>query len=223
MTEGNNSVTMTTVSTAPIRQLTIADVPEATDVLVSAFANNAMYRWMLNKPSFKAKLGWIMQRRLSLSINNFGHTYGIGTPLQSVAIWVPPKQTISLPMLLKAGLLKAPFVLGLESTRRVLALLSTTGSVHTRLLGKQPHWYLYAVGTAPSAQGQGLGKRLIQSRLDVARKQGQASYLESSDIANLSLYRGLGFEVCEEMLRQPAAPDFWFMQRPAKTVRGSKT
>jgi GNAT superfamily N-acetyltransferase len=54
-------------------------------------------------------------------------------------------------------------------------------------------WYLSIVGVAPSAQGRGIGTRLIEPTLAEADDAGVECYLETFDRRNLNFYQRLGF------------------------------
>ena len=58
-------------------------------------------------------------------------------------------------------------------------------------------WYLSIVGVAPSAQGQGIGARLIEPTLAEADKAGASCYLETFDSRNPRFYQRLGFSAVE--------------------------
>jgi GNAT superfamily N-acetyltransferase len=54
-------------------------------------------------------------------------------------------------------------------------------------------WYLSIVGVTPSAQGRGVGKRLIEPTLVDADDAGVDCYLETFDDRNPGFYQRLGF------------------------------
>ena len=54
-------------------------------------------------------------------------------------------------------------------------------------------WYLSIVGVAPSAQGRGIGARLIEPTLAEADEAGAHCYLETFDSRNPRFYQRLGF------------------------------
>lgn len=56
------------------------------------------------------------------------------------------------------------------------------------------HAYLFSIGLRPSAQGKGLGRRLIQPVLDACDRKGLPAYLENSNPANTGFYASCGFE-----------------------------
>lgn len=54
-------------------------------------------------------------------------------------------------------------------------------------------WYLSIIGVTPSAQGRGIGRRLIEPTLTEADEAGVECYLETFDRRNLGFYQRLGF------------------------------
>ena len=60
-------------------------------------------------------------------------------------------------------------------------------------------WYLVYIGTRPAARGKGYAKMLIRDVTRRADEEGTCCYLESSNVVNLRLYRGLGFEVRKQI------------------------
>lgn len=59
---------------------------------------------------------------------------------------------------------------------------------------KEPHLFLFTIGTRPSARGSGLGKALLAPVLAVCDAKGAACYLENSNPDNYSYYAMHGFE-----------------------------
>lgn len=95
--------------------------------------------------------------------------------------------------MLRAGMWRAPFVLGLDGMGRLSKAMSATEAFHRQVRG--PHWYLMTVGTRTARQGQGLGSQLVEmgtTRADDARVP---CYLETGTGSNIAFYRRRGFEV----------------------------
>jgi ribosomal protein S18 acetylase RimI-like enzyme len=94
----------------------------------------------------------------------------------------------------------------------------TAGETMAREHPKDPHMYLFTVGTRKAARGQGLGKKLIRPVLDASDRASLPCYLENSNPANTGFYVSHGFErmklftpgdgapVMEAMWREPRQP-----------------
>ncbi len=74
-----------------------------------------------------------------------------------------------------------------------------------------PSWYLFLVGTLPSARGRGLASALITEVTDRCDAEGIGAHLESSDPANVPLYERHGFAVIAEVAIEggPTVPVMW--------------
>ncbi|WP_435417792.1 GNAT family N-acetyltransferase [Parerythrobacter aurantius] len=69
------------------------------------------------------------------------------------------------------------------------------------------HAYLFSIGVRPSAQGKGLGRRLIQPVLDACDRKGLPAYLENSNPANTGFYQSCGFaQLGDPIIVEPGAP-----------------
>jgi GNAT superfamily N-acetyltransferase len=97
---------------------------------------------------------------------------------------------------------------------RFLAANSAFGAI-ARLHPREPHWYLAGLGTDPPAQGTGVGRELLRSRLARCDMTGAPAYLESSKESNVGYYETFGFAVTRE-IRIPGGPALWPMWRPPR-------
>ena len=127
--------------------------------------------------------------------------------LRAAAVWQAPspprpgrlaRRWISLRMLLVLR----------GSAGRAAAMGAALRSAHLR----EPHWYLAALGTEPSSQGQGLGSALLGATLERCDRDRRLAYLESSKWSNVPFYQRHGFEVVRE-LTLPGGPPVWPMLR----------
>jgi ribosomal protein S18 acetylase RimI-like enzyme len=82
-----------------------------------------------------------------------------------------------------------------------------------------PHWYLGLIAVDPAYRGHGVGTRLLGHCLQYVDRDGLPAYLESTNAANLSLYRRFGFRDLAEV-RVGSSPPRFPMLRP-KRKRGA--
>ena len=78
---------------------------------------------------------------------------------------------------------------------------------------KEPHWYLFAIGSDPTVRGGGFGQALMRSRLERCDAEGSPAYLENSNPRNESYYSRFGFEVTGEITLPDGGPSLWPMWR----------
>ena len=76
----------------------------------------------------------------------------------------------------------------------------------------EPHVYLALLGVDPSAQGQGIGRKLLQPRLDDSDANGVSIYLETQKQENLAYYGRFGFLV-RDTVSFDGCPTIWSMWR----------
>jgi GNAT superfamily N-acetyltransferase len=81
--------------------------------------------------------------------------------------------------------------------------LSSVGALHPE---GPPHFYLHAIGVAPSHRSQGIGAALLERVLRVCDEEGLPAYLESSNPRNLTLYERAGFAVTGEVAMPDGGP-----------------
>ncbi len=108
-------------------------------------------------------------------------------------------------------------VAGIE-TWKVVAMNARAEQHHP----ETPHWYLALLGVDPAAQGRGYGPHLTRPILDRCDAERTPAYLETGTERNVTLYRGLGFEVSDEFDLPRGGPPVWCMWRePIRLTDGS--
>ena len=81
-----------------------------------------------------------------------------------------------------------------------------------------PHAYLFSIGVRPSAQGKGLGRKLIKPVLDACDRAEIRAYLENSNPANTGFYNSCGFEqLGEPIYPEPGSPPLVPMVREPRS------
>ena len=89
-----------------------------------------------------------------------------------------------------------------------LKLLRTMDKKHPN----EPHMYLALLGVDPSAQGNGIGRQLLQPRLDYCDENSLPVYLETQKPDNLPFYERFGFKV-RDTVAFDKSPTLWSMWR----------
>ncbi|WP_328450474.1 GNAT family N-acetyltransferase [Amycolatopsis sp. NBC_00438] len=79
---------------------------------------------------------------------------------------------------------------------------------------REPHWHAQFIGVRPGRQREGLGARLVRHGLDRYDAEGASTYLEASSPDSARLYRRLGFTDHGPAFSPPGGPPMQPMQRP---------
>jgi GNAT superfamily N-acetyltransferase len=98
---------------------------------------------------------------------------------------------------------------GAETYHRIVDFMRPRASA---LIGESA-WYLSIVGVAPSAQGQGIGARLIQPTLQEADEADVNCYLETFDSRNPRFYQRLGFSAVGSHVEPVTRSAYTIMKR----------
>lgn len=182
--------------------------------LAEAFATDPLFEILAPDPARRVKLGPPMMDILLAYGMRYGHVWA-NDDASAAAIWLPPESgPMSMPRMLRVGMWRAPFVLGLDGLGRMSKAMSATEGFHKQVEG--PHWYLMTVGTRTARQGQGLGSQLVEMGTSRADEAGVPCYLETGTDSNIAFYRKRGFEIIGQtellghtltgMVRPPRAP-----------------
>ena len=75
------------------------------------------------------------------------------------------------------------------------------------------HGYLFVLGVAPEAQGQGLARRLMEPILAEASARGVPCYLETTAPKNVAFYEHLGYKVMRHAVEPVSGIDVWTFRR----------
>lgn len=165
----------------------------ATLTLAEAFATDPLLEILAPDPPRRVKLGPPMMSVLLAYGLRYGHVW-TNDDTSAVAIWLPPESgPMTMPRMLRAGMWRAPFMLGLDGLGRMSKAMSATEGFHKLVEG--PHWYLMTVGTRTARQGQGLGSKLVEMGTSRADDAGVPCYLETGTDSNIAFYRKRGFEI----------------------------
>lgn len=185
---------------------TKADLAAIGRTHTAAFRGDPIWEWLVRRPGpWNGAIDYVFRQTAA---EHLSHGSVWVTPdVTAAAVWAPPghkpnqfRETLAAP--------RMAMIFGRQSLAG-MRFLAATREVHP----KEPHWYLYVVGTDPAHQGKGHGTAVIQPTLDRCDDEGLPAYLESSKESNVSYYRRLGFELQREFQPVPAGPPVWLMWR----------
>lgn len=197
-----------------ILRLGMDDLEWMTELLTEAFLTEAPATHLFLGPKRRFQTSYFMRCSCAYALL-FGECYATADK-QGVALWLlPGKTAMSLGKMHKAGMLAAPFRMGLSAFSRFMGFAAHTDKLH-KAAAPMPHYYLFALGVLPSAQGKGVGGLLVRSMLERADREKLPTYLETQSSRNVELYTRLGFNVAaEEPFPKIEGLNNWGMLRPA--------
>ena len=190
----------------------------AVESLTRAFQNDPMWSCVLPDVATRAEAFRPMWDALIGYSRIYGEVYTT-IEAEGAACWVAPGNTkATLWKMVRAGmgLPRAMMRLPKDARDRFFGMMRFIDKNHEELM-PGPHWYLWALGVDPDAQGRGIGGALLRPVLDRADADGVSCYLETQTEANVAFYRSLGFEVVREDREPVGGLPIWFMVREPAT------
>jgi ribosomal protein S18 acetylase RimI-like enzyme len=180
------------VEVTKIRRMSPGDMDAVCEVIGLAFADNPNALAMVRGDRAKAQ----RMMKGSARVAKFGRTCSFGLVAEQGNRVVGALNAAPWPLCqLSAG----------EKVRSTPALVRTMGtalpralkltSVWTKHDPKESHWHIGPIGVDPAFQGQGVGKALLGSLLEMADEDGPTTYLETDVDRNVTLYEKFGFQV----------------------------
>jgi len=187
----------------------VADLQAMSATLARAFQEDPVMSWLLPDARQRAARLLDFWRHALGGLHGRYASFFTTSSLSGVAVWDPPgRWKVSLWQMIRFG----PAFVRVFRTNclRSLALLNSVERHHPR----EPHYYLFAIGTEPVHQGCGVGTALLAPMLATCDAEGMPAYLESSNLRNVPFYQRSGFQVMRE-IRVPEGPAITLMRRPA--------
>ena len=197
-----------------MHRLALDDLDWATDLLTAAFLQQPPADTLFQGARHAELTRYFMRCTCKYTLL-YGEGYA-NAERTAVALWLNPGRTsLRLDRMARAGMLAAPWRMGRAAFKRFGAFASHTAAMHARAV-PGPHYYLFALGVVPGAQGRGAGRGLLAPMLARIDAERMPAYLETQCARNVPLYQRLGFEVHA----QAAFPGLdglcnWAMARPA--------
>ncbi len=197
---------MTIATDSSVRPVVTEDTETMHTILCEAFAEDPVMNWLSDKPLFVPSIFHSIIPYVLPYDSCQIHSSGLGA-----TAWMPPGNTMDVPIGL-ADILKACWQFGPGHLFRLNKLQTLIEREHP----KEPHYYLFAIGTRYDAQGKGVGSSLLQSGVNRCDREGMPAYLENSNPRNFPLYKRYGFKVITE-IKLPDGPSLWPMWREPAT------
>jgi GNAT superfamily N-acetyltransferase len=193
---------------AAARRATAADVPILAHALARAFAEDPVARWACPPAAARPRM---LERFHAARLRELLREQEVWTDpsCSAAALWAPPQRWRTT---LRDELALARAMLAPRLLARLPLVAAGLQGIERRHPPTPPHWYLAVLGTAPVAQGRGLGSAVLAPVLARCDEDGVGAYLESSKEENVVFYARHGFRVARE-LRLPRGPRMWAMWR----------
>ena len=188
----------------------------AAATLARAFDADPMFSWLFPDSATRPAA---LERLLRVPLE-FGCRWGritVSHGIKAVSVWSPPGSALTVPRLLRSGMLGVPFSTGFGPFATFMRANDVMEKIHKARM-PEPHWYLIVIGVEPDLQGQGVGSALVRHGLAEADRHGHPCYLETSDLRNVAFYERHGFVVQEEAALGAGGPPAWAMRRAVRPV-----
>ena len=161
------------------------DMEPLISVMVLAFAADPVARWMYRDPQqYLAYFGRFIRAFAGKAFST-GTAWCIDGNLGG-ALWLPPgvgPNEDAITSILDESVSR-------DMMADVNSMFAEMASYHPR----NSHWYLSTIGIEPHVQRMGFGSALLAEALGRCDHEHMPAYLESSNPANETFYRRLGFE-----------------------------
>ena len=190
-----------------IDTVTRGDQRRAINVLTQAFHDDPVLSWISDRPDF---LPLFFELTIG-SLAPHGLTY-VTADESGAASWLPPETRQKWPVR-PVNVVRLIRTTGVAGAGRLLQSGYQTEKNHPR----EPHYYLFAIGTLPGQRGRGMGTHLIRHVLRQCDREGMPAFLENSRPENFDFYQGHGFEVFRQLRFARTAPPVWLMWREPRT------
>jgi ribosomal protein S18 acetylase RimI-like enzyme len=173
----------------------MTDCETAVSVLVAAFADDPVLRWLVPHPGGGSEADLLFRPLVQASATQ--GELAVSVDGTAVAVW------------LRVGA-HPDGVEGSPVPERLRVFLTLTEERHPK--GRE-HLYLPFLGVLPGAQGRGRGGALLRDRLARADVDRVPAYVEASSPRNRPLYERHGFCDTGAPITLPDGPPLWPMWR----------
>jgi len=198
-----------------IRRLSLDDVDAASEMLSRAFFDDPgalivepddTLRGDATRAFFAPVIRWAIP---------FGHVsvaFADDGSIRGVATFVPPGHDTATDAELEAAGLPAAVAAAPAAAGRMTSMTAFLEGQHERGIAG-PHWRLDFYGVDPSAQGTGIGSRLIATGHEAADAAGEPVWLETFTIENVRFYERRGYRVVIEGIVPGTSYRLWGLVR----------
>ena len=191
---------------------------EAARMLARAFGDDPMCSFLTPDPVERPrKSAWVIEHwaRVVAPLGASWVALDEGGAVTGAALWFPPGRfEASLGRMLRAGYWRMPVELGFRWMLRSWGIFREGVNHQVALMRREPYWVLDVLGVDPSRQGSGVGRALIETGLELADKQGVASFVVTHKKPNVGYYERFGFKLIDEYPVSGGGPTAYSLRRP---------
>jgi ribosomal protein S18 acetylase RimI-like enzyme len=183
-----------------------ADTERAIATLTTAFADDAVTRWVLRDPHLYVTY-W---PRLIHAFAGAAFANGTADAIDDhggVALWLAPGVTSDDDAMGALAVEAIPE----DQQEEIFTFMGQMAEFHPQ----EPHWYLPLIGVDTTRQSRGFGSALLVHALERCDADHLPAYLEASSPRNKALYERHGFEVIG-VIQAGSSPPMWPMLRAAR-------
>jgi ribosomal protein S18 acetylase RimI-like enzyme len=183
------------------RPATSADIPAVSHTLAVAFFDDPVISYCYPDAAWRRE---ILPRWFEIVIAanlTHGQTYTLDEVVAG-AVWVPPGVEDDEQMGAALGEISGTYA------QTLFGIFARMAEQHPR----EPHHYLFLLGTRPEWRSRGIGSALMRPVLELCDRDATPAYLEATSEGNKRLYLRHGFEVVGE-IKLPDGPSMWPMSR----------
>jgi GNAT superfamily N-acetyltransferase len=182
------------------------DEDRAIATLTTAFANDAVTRWVLRDAHLYLMYWPRLVRAFAGSAFDGGTADSIDDH-HGVALWLPPGVSSDDEAMGAMAVEAIPE----DQQDEIFSFMGQMAEFHPQ----EPHWYLALIGVDPIEQGHGHGSALLTHALERCDRDRLPAYLEASSPRNKVLYERHGFAEIG-LIQAGSSPPMWPMLRAAR-------
>lgn len=183
------------------RLLSLNHLRQVTEMMTAAFMNDPLWVYLVPDADKRQEtLPRFYRVFFNMWLSN-RQTFGVGDPLEGLAVWSYPDQKAEFFQLVGPGFLKqffSPVIMSFVRARNIFAQYEKMQKKYATV----PHYYLNTIAVLPGSQGKGLASHLIRPILLQADQESFGIYTETMTPENVNLFEHYGF-VCQEDFRVP--------------------
>jgi hypothetical protein len=190
---GALSLKMTKINS--LYKLTLNDIKRGSEVLGKAFLDYPTFKYLLpDVIDREKKIKHIMRFFLKCGLIH-GLVFAPSKDIEGISICYKSKDlNFNLKSLLKAGLIKLIFKLGITSFYR-FKKLGDAKKINRDNLMKEAYYFLDVIGVDPTFTKRGYARLLTESILEMIDKEKLNCFLETSNSKNIEYYSRFGFSI----------------------------